>query len=113
MTNAAEANPFRQAAQTTWLAAEQAHLVYEERERLQRQAHWYEQEAARRDVRRGLVMAPRTSPEVLPRRVPGCSWEAVTGIPLDFVPPPASWNPADPGPDTLKRTAMALRQMQP
>jgi len=113
MTNAAEANPFREAAQTTWLAAEQPALAYEKRERLQRQAHWYEQEAARWDLRRGLVMAPRIPPEILPRRVPGQSWEAVTGIPLDFVAGPASWNPADPGPDTLKRTASALRHMPP
>jgi hypothetical protein len=64
MTNAAEANPFREAAQTAWLAAEHPDLAYEERERLQRQALWYEQEAARWDVRRGLVP---TSPEPLPR----------------------------------------------
>jgi len=113
MTNTAEANPFRQAAQTTWLAAKQPELAYEKRERLQRQAHWYEKEAARWYVRRGLVPAPPTSLEALPRRVPGQSWEAVTGVPLDFVPGPASWNPADPGPDTLERTAIALRQMPP
>jgi hypothetical protein len=113
MTNAEEANPFRLAARNTWIAAEQPDLAPDKRERLLRRGQWYEEEAARWDLRHHRVPTPRTPGESLPRRVPGESWEAVTGIPLDLVPPPPALNPADPGLDTLKRLACALRQMPP
>ena len=75
----ADPNPFRDAARSTWLAAEQPDLPPDERDRLWRWACWYEEQAARRDLRNGLVPAPRSSVEALPRREPGQSWEAVTG----------------------------------
>ena len=113
MTNAEDPNPFRQAARKTWLAAEQLGLEPDERERLLRQGQWYEEEPARWDLRRGLVPVPRAPDEPYPRRVPVQSWEAVTGVPLDHNAHSATWNPADPGPDTLQRMASALRQMPP
>jgi hypothetical protein len=74
-------NPFRAAAKRTWLAAEQPDLAEEERERLLRQGAWHEEEAARWDLRHGVVPvpAPRASDEALPRRVPGVSWAALSG----------------------------------
>lgn len=114
MTNAEDPNPFRQAARKTWLAAERFGLEPAERERLLRQGQWYEEEAARWDLRRGPVPVPQSpDDEALPRRVPGQSWEAVTGMPLDHNVHSAIWNPADPGPATLQRMASALRQMPP
>jgi hypothetical protein len=113
MTDAEDPNPFRQAARDTWLAAERPDIAADNREWLLRRGQWYEEEAARWDLRHRLVPTLRPPVESLPHRVPGESWEAVTGIPLNLVPPPSAWNPADPGLDTLKRLATALRQMPP
>lgn len=106
-----EANPFRGVARRTWLAAEAPDLEAEERDRLLRQGQWYEEEAARWDLRHGPVPAPRESDEVLPRRVPGESWEALTGVPLDAH-RTADWN-ADEHRPTLHRMAAALRRHPP
>lgn len=108
-----EANPFRQAATRIWLAAEAPGLEPEQRERLMRQGQWCEEEAARWDLRRCVVPAPRQSTEALPRREPGRSWEAVTGIPLHHVAHPADWNPKGSGAATLERIVHALRSRPP
>jgi hypothetical protein len=108
-----EANPFREAAGRIWLAAEAPDLEPEQRERLMRQGQWCEEEAARRDLRRRVVPAPRGSAEALPRRIPGQSWETVTGMPLDHVPHPANWSPNDAGAATLERMVDALRRHPP
>ena len=108
-----EANPFREAACRIWRAAEVPGLEREQRERLMRQGQWCEEEATRWDLRRRVVPAPRESAEALPRRIPGQSWEAITGIPLHHVPRPADWSPDDAGAATLQRMVDALRRHPP
>jgi hypothetical protein len=106
-----EANPFREAARRTWLAAEAPDLETEDRDRLMRLGQWYEEEAARWDLRRGLVPTPRASDEALPRRVPGQSWEALTGVPLEAH-RTADWH-ADEHRPSLHRMVAALRRHPP
>jgi hypothetical protein len=108
-----EANPFRKAARRIWLAAEAHDLDPEDRERLMRQGQWCEEEAARWDLRHHALPAPREPTVPLPRRIPGQSWEAVTGIPLHHVPHPAAWNPDNAGAATLERLVDALRRQPP
>lgn len=111
MTAVQDSNPFSQAAEQTRVVAERAQVSPDERDRLLRLVEWYEEEAARWNQRRGLLPAPRTSVEALPRRVPGQSWAAVTGIPLERTPSPAVWKAEDLGAGTLVRLADALRRM--
>jgi len=103
-------NPFRAAARQTWLAYERDDLSPEERDRLWRRAQWYEEQAADWDLRNDLVPTPRPVPpdEQLPRRVPGITWEALTGEPLDAH-RTADWNPELYRP-TLHRMTAALRR---
>lgn len=106
-------NPFRQAAWQTWAASDDPNLPHDERDRRWRQAQWYEEEAARWDLRHGLVPAPRSVPpdERLPRRSPGVTWEALTGEPLDAH-RTADWDPHVHHP-TLHRMVTALRRRPP